>query len=60
MIEIRCTSPAEIDAIWRALCHVPAEDFIAAEVWLGDEFWAQVVRTEAGDQTTAPAAGPQA
>jgi hypothetical protein len=58
MIQVHCSTPAQIDAIWRMLAHVPDHDFVPAEIYLAGELHYQVVRT-GGEQTTAqPAAQP--
>jgi hypothetical protein len=59
MIQIHCSTTAEIDAVWRLLCHVPAEDFIRCEIYLAQRPWGAVVRNASGDQTTAPVGDQQ-
>lgn len=51
MIQVHCTTPAQIDAIWRMLSRVPDHDFHPAEIWLAGELMYQVVRAD-GEQTT--------
>ncbi len=58
MIQVHCTTPAEIDAIWRMLSHVPDHDFVPARVYLAGQLHYLVIRSD-GDQTTVqPAAQP--
>ena len=57
MIQVRCSTTAEIDAVWRLLIHVPDADFLPCEVFLGETFRYRIVRRD-GDQTTAPPADP--
>ena len=57
VIQIHCTTPQQIDAVWRMLSHVPDADFIEAEVWLCSVFHYLVIRSD-GEQTTTPAADP--
>ena len=57
MIQIHCTTPQQIDAIWRLLSRVPDEHFVEAEIWLSGEFHYLVIRTADGEQTTARPAG---
>lgn len=53
VIQIHCTTPQQIDAVWRLLSHVPDEDFVEAEVWLSGEFHYLVIRSpKTGEQTT--------
>ena len=52
MVQIHCTTPQQIDAVWRLLSHVPDKDFVEAEVWLCGEFHYLVIRSD-GEQTTA-------
>jgi hypothetical protein len=53
MVQIHCTTPQQIDAVWRLLSHVPDEDFVEAEVFLCGEFHYLVIRSpETGEQTT--------
>lgn len=57
VIQIHCTTPQQIDAVWRMLSHVPDANFIEAEIWLCGVFHYLVIRSpETGEQTTAPAA----
>jgi hypothetical protein len=56
MIQVHCSTPAQIDAIWRMLAHVPEEDFHPAEIWLAGELMYQVVRND-GEQTAVQPAG---
>jgi hypothetical protein len=58
MIQVHCTTPAEIDAIWRMLSHVPEEDFQPAEVWLAGELHYQVIRADGEQTTTQPGDQP--
>jgi hypothetical protein len=54
MVQIHCTTPQQIDAVWRLLSEVPDSAFVEAEVWLLGEFHYLVIRSpETGEQTTA-------
>jgi len=52
MIQVHCSAPDQIDAIWRMLAHVPEPDFRPVEIWLDGEPHYAVIRTD-GEQTTA-------
>jgi hypothetical protein len=60
VIQIHCTSSQQIDAIWRALSHVPDADFVDAEIYLAGRSMYQIIRTADGEQTTALPAGQPA
>ena len=51
VVQVYCSSIEEIDAIWRALWHVPDDAFVPCDVFLGSVFRYRVIRTE-GEQTT--------
>ena len=56
MIPVLCASPEQIHAIWRLLAHVPDDMFVPVAVYLSGTLQYNVIRTEAGEQTTAPPA----
>ena len=58
MIRVLCASPEQIDAIWRLLAHVPDDMFVPVAVYLSGTLQYNVIRTEAGEQPTAPPADP--
>jgi hypothetical protein len=53
MIQVRCATPAQIDAVWRMLAHVPDDVFQPVEIWLDGEPHYTVIRTDDGEQTAA-------
>jgi hypothetical protein len=58
VVQVYCSSIDEIDAIWRALWHVPDDAFVPCDVFLDGVFRYRVIRTD-GEQTAAqPAAQP--
>ena len=57
VVQVYCSSVADVDAIWRLLAHVPDEDFIPVDVFLGGAFRYRVIRDD-GEQTSAPAGDP--
>lgn len=57
MIQVRCSTTEEIDAVWRLLIHVPDDAFLPCEVFLDGAFRYRIVRSD-GDQTTAQPADP--
>ena len=58
MIRVLCVSPEQIDDIWRLLAHVPDDVFVQVAVYLSGTLQYNVIRTEAGEQTTVPPADP--
>ena len=56
-MEIHCSSPEEIDALWRLLWQVPDHAFVPCDVFLDGAFRYRVVRAD-GEQTTAQPADP--
>jgi hypothetical protein len=57
MIQIRCTTAADADRLWRMLATVADEHFCTADVYVAGEFAYKIVRTADGGQTTTPLAG---
>jgi hypothetical protein len=61
MIRIHVADHAEADAAWRMLCTVPDGTFQPVEMHLDDHGpLHRVIRTEEGEQTTAPPAADPA
>ena len=60
MIRIDCDTFDQIDAVWRMLTHVPDCDFVPVEIYQDGAFRYRVIRTDDGEQTTAPLAAPPA
>ena len=58
MIQIHCSTRAEIDAIWQLLSHVPDHAFTPAEIHHNGQLLYQIIRTD-GEQTTAQPADQQ-
>ena len=59
MVQIHCSSPEEIDSLWRLLWQVPDHAFVPCDVFLDGTFRYRVVRDD-GVQTTARPADPPA
>ena len=60
-LRLHCSSPAQVDAIWRMLNHVPDDLWQPVEVHVdGHGPLHTIIRDQAGDQTTAPCAVPPA
>jgi len=59
MIQAHCADAAAAAQLWRMLCHVPDDDFQPVDVHVGGELLYQVIRTEAGDQSSAQPAAEQ-
>ena len=58
MIQVHCANFEQIDALWRMLAHVPDDMFVPVAVYLSGTLQYNVIRTEAGEQTTVPPADP--
>ena len=59
MIQVHCSCLEELDAVWRAMLHVPDGTLIPCEIYLDGTFRYRVIRND-GEQTTAPPADPPA
>jgi hypothetical protein len=58
MLQVDCASFDHVDAIWRMLTHAPDHDFKPVLILLNGRPHYQIIRTQDGYQTTAPAPAP--